>query len=138
MDRQIGESGREGRCEMRRTLVVLAIVVLGVVLIATPGLVAARGGNGGGDGASFTLKGTIDALDSDDRTIVVTVVSPLSLAKLNPLTVQTTGETRFKECDGSKISFGDLASGDIIKVAGVVDGGSFIATRVILQYSLPE
>ena len=61
---------------MRRTLVVLCVVLLAVLLLATPGLVAAKGGQGG---ASFNVYGKI-AGDPDDeaRTFFLTIASPSS------------------------------------------------------------
>jgi hypothetical protein len=93
---------------MRRTLTVVGIVAIAVLMIATPGLAAARGGNGGGNGGNgggrsggqgtawFNLYGTIDALGASAKTIEVTVLSPLNLTRYNPLTVQTTTDTRFR------------------------------------------
>ena len=135
---------------MRKTLTVLAIMVLAAALFAMPGLVAARGGNGGGNGGGnaggshkggnggtwFNLYGTIDTLDASARTIVVTVESPLTLLKYNPITVKTTSETRFKECEDDVsvgIGFNDLEAGWKVRVKGTVNDGVFVATTVI-QY----
>jgi hypothetical protein len=83
---------REGRCEMRKRLVVGAVVVLAVLLLATPGLVAAKGGHGGGGHGDtwFNITGTITSLDAAAGTIGVD----------NEITVYTTDDTHFKECDG--------------------------------------
>ena len=131
---------------MRKTFVVLAVVVLVAALFATPGLAAAKGGNGGGNGGGshrggnggtwFNLYGTISALDAGARTITVVVITPESLLKYNPLTVKTTVDTRFKQCDDEvsiRITFSDLAVGSKVRIKGTVAGGVFTATTVI-QY----
>ncbi len=116
---------------MRRTRIVLTIVVLAVLLAATPGLVAAKGGQGG---TTFNIYGTIVALNSVERTIDVLVEFPASLA--GDITVETNGDTRFKECEDGvsvRIDFEDLEVGWKVRTSGVVDGGSYVAIRVI-QY----
>lgn len=118
---------------MRRTLVVLTVVVLAVLLLATPGLVAAKGGHGGGPGgASFNIYGTIIALNSGLGTIKVDVESPDGLAD-EDIVVQTTDDTHFKDCAGDSIDFGDLQTGDTVRIKGVVDGEIYYATLVILD-----
>jgi hypothetical protein len=50
--------------------------------------------------------------------------------------VETTVDTRFKQCDDGdsvRIDFNDLKGGWRVRIKGIVDGGSFVATRVI-QY----
>jgi hypothetical protein len=123
---------------MRRTWVVLAILVLAVLLVVTPGLVAAKGGHGGGGqgGTSFTLRGTIIGLNPDEASIDVDVKYPTSFP--DTLTVQTTDSTRFKQCDPEtatsiRIDFDDLEVDWDVKITGVVDGETFVATSVI-QY----
>lgn len=114
---------------MRKTWILLAVAVL---LLATPGLAVAKGGQGG---ASFNLYGEIKALDSDALTIGVLVESPASLAG-DLITVQATGDTRFKECDEGtsyRIDFDDLKVGRDVRISGVVVGGTYVASRVI-QY----
>jgi hypothetical protein len=135
---------------MRKTLTVLAIVAIVGALFVTPGLAAARGGNGGGNGGRngdgthrggnggtwFNLYGTIDALDAGARTITAQVATPESLLKYNPLTVATTSDTRFKQCDDGtsvRIAFGDLQEGANVRIKGTVIDGVFVATTVI-QY----
>ena len=113
----------------------MAIVMLAVLLLATPGLVAARGGHGGGGqgGTWFNLYGQIyGAPDDDARTFVVDVDSPDSLPEY--VTVKVTDETHLKLCGvvGEQIDFADLDDEDWVRVVGVVEGGTYIATRVIL------
>ena len=122
---------REGRCEMRRTLVVLAVLVLAVLLLATPGLVSAKGGHGGGGHGDtwFNITGTITSLDAAAGTIGVD----------NEITVYTTDDTHFKECDDGEaegIKFGNLVLGWEVRIRGVVDGGTYFA-NVVIQY-VPE
>jgi hypothetical protein len=117
---------------MRKTRILWTIVVLAVLLVATTGLAAAKGGQGG---ASFNIYGTIVALDPEALTIDVKVASPDSF-KDATITVQTTGTTRFKECvDGTsyRITFADLENGSGVRVSGVVSGGVYLASSVI-QY----
>ncbi|MGD8475022.1 MAG: DUF5666 domain-containing protein [Anaerolineae bacterium] len=135
---------------MRKTLTVFAVVVLVAALFAMPGLAAARGGNGGGNGGGnsggshrggnggtwFNLYSTIKTIDAGARSITVEIVSPLNLLKHNPLTVETTADTRFLQCDGEvsvRISFTDLEEGWDVRIKGTVDDGVFVATKVI-QY----
>ena len=116
---------------MRRTWIVLTVVVLVVLLLATPGLVAARGGHGGGQGgASFNVQGTIAWLDSGAMTMGVNVVSPEGM--VGEITVYVTDDTHLKECEGDSIDFADLESGDSVRVSGMEDNGAFVADRVIL------
>jgi len=130
---------------MRRTLVVLTIVVLAVLLVATPGLAAGsqnrhglRGGGGGQGSTSFNLLGTIVSYScGNEGYIKVAVITPDKYGD-TVLTVQTTDSTRFKECDyvvSVRIDCSDLVSGSQVRIMGTVDGKSFVATRVI-QYTL--
>ena len=133
---------------MRKTLIVFAVLVLVAALFAAPGLAAARGGNGGGNrngggthrggngGTWFNLYSTIMTINPDARTITVEIVSPLNLLKYNPLTVETTVDTRFMQCEDEvsvRIGFSDLEKGWDVRIKGTVDGGVFVATKVI-QY----
>jgi hypothetical protein len=119
---------------MRNKAAVLAIAVLITLVAVTP--VLAGGGGGGDTDLTFKLYGTILDLDPDAGTITVEVVSPVKLTKYNPLTVQTTGATRFKECDPDnppslRIGFEDLVVGRSVRITGAMDG--FVATQVV-QY----
>ncbi len=133
---------------MRKTLTILAVVVIVAALFAMPGLAAARGGNGGGNGGGrsggnggtwFNVYGTIIALDDGEKTIDVDVEYPLKLAKYESLEVETTVDTRFRQCEGdtcSRIYFKDLEEGLNVRIKGIVKDGVFIATTVI-QYVVP-
>lgn len=138
---------------MRRTVIVVAVLAIAVLLFSTPGLVAAKGGNGNGHGGGgqggwgsgeghgggngstwFNLYGVIDALDDDAGAIVVTAKSPLSLVKHNPITVETTVDTRFRDCElGERISFDELEVGAPVRIKGLVKDGVFVANLVILK-----
>lgn len=120
---------------------VLVLVIAGMValLIVAPAF-ARRGG--GAD--SFNLGGTIRELSSADKTIGVEVETPLHLTSDDPdvlLTVYTTDDTRFKQCDDNgpsseseRIRFDDLTVGSDVRITGTFDGdGNFVAERVI-QY----
>jgi hypothetical protein len=133
-----------GGIEMRKTFAVLAVLVMVAALFAMPGLAAARGGNGGGNGGGthkggnggtwFNLYGTITSLGLSDKTIVVDVKSPLNLLKYNPLTVKTTVDTRFRDCEQDiRIDFNDLEEAATVRIKGVVKDGVFVATLVILN-----
>ena len=107
-----------------------------VALTLVSGLALTTAGPGGGHGQTgFNLKGGITALDSRSGTITIEVTEPLSLA--GELTVTTTADTQFKQCDGSgdswAIGFADLQIGKSVKVSGQVEGGTYVAVRVI-QY----
>jgi hypothetical protein len=126
---------------MRRTSVVLTVGLLAVLLLATPGLVAAKGGHGGGGqggngGTWFNVYGTIAGLD--DPIIDVAVTSPDNLA--GDLIVYTTDYTRFKDClTGDIIEFGDLPEEAPVRIMGTVDGEDYTATSVILNpENMPE
>ena len=76
---------------MRRKLIVLTVVMLAVLLLATPGLVAAKGGQ-----PFFSLTGTITYLDGS---IWVQVISGNRFVKpipVDPLQVQVTGGTTMR------------------------------------------
>jgi len=123
-------SNREGRCGMRRTWIGLAVVLLAVLLVALPGLAAAKGGQGG---ASFNVYGQIAGDPNDDaKTFSLAIASPDGLAG-QTVPVQVTTDTHLKECGGDQIGFGDLEAGDSVRVMGTVDGDTYIATRLI-QY----
>ena len=128
---------------MRGKAIGLVIVVLALLLLATPGLVAARGGHGGGGqgGASFNLQGTIDSKSCDEENIAVQVTEPLYLVSDDPLTVLLTSDTRIKQCDpdeGSKrISCSDLVVGAEVKVAGLVIDDDYVANSVIQGWVPP-
>ena len=104
----------------------LAVVLLAVLLVAMPGLAAAKGGHGGGPGgASFNILGTIDALDARAGTIEV-----------GDITVYTTDDTHFKQCEDGvsvRITFDDLEKGWKVRIKGVVDDGTYVAS-VVIQY----
>ena len=121
---------------MKNTWRIWACVALALALVALPGLAAETGGPGGGHGqTAFNLAGTILELDGGLRTITVEVETPENLVKLNPLTVTTTSETKFKQCDEAgdsfAIDFGDLEVGKMVKIAGQIQAGEYVATRVI-------
>ena len=123
---------------MKRTWVVLTIVVLVVMLVVTAGLVAAKGGHGGGgqDDNSFNLQGTILSFDcGDSGYIKVDQVTPSHYG--NQITVQITGDTRFRQCDPdgdmTRIVCAQLVDGSGVRAIGIVDDGAYVATRVI-QY----
>ena len=125
----------------------MTVGLLAVLLLVTPGLVAARGGNGGGghDEDSFNLHGTIGAYDCDAGSIEVAGVLPDHLP--DSITVYTTADTRFRECDQvgqpgtncEPISCTDLVGpteeepGWAVRIMGVVDSGTYYAERII-QY----
>lgn len=115
---------------MRRTLAVLSVVFLAVLLLATPGLVAAKGGQGG---ISFNVYGKI-AGDPDDEaeTFLVTIASPIGLAG-ETVIVQVTADTHLKECDSGRIDFETLDDGDAVRVKGAVEGDIYVASVVILN-----
>ena len=131
---------------MRKTLTVFAVVMLVAALFATPGLAAARGGNGGGNrggngggthrggngGTWFNVYGTIEDVDEGARTIDVTVLSPLSFGG-DTITVQITVDTRLRDCESdTRIDFDELEKAPV-RTKGVVKDGVFVATKVI-QY----
>jgi hypothetical protein len=135
---------------MRKTLTLFAVVVLVAILFAMPGLAAARGGNGGGNGRGngggthqggnggtwFNLYGSIESRNLEAKTITVMVETPENLLKYNPITVETTIGTIFKQCEEDasvRISFGDLQEGWNVRIKGIVHDGVFAATKVI-QY----
>ncbi len=112
---------------MRRILTVVSVGMLFVLLLATPGLVAAKGGHGGGGhgGTWFNISGTISDLDADAGTIDV-----------GDITVYTTDDTHFRECDdgvSGGIKFDDLELGWSVRIRGVVDGATYYAS-VVIQY----
>jgi hypothetical protein len=78
----------------------------------------------------------MDTVNVGARSIVVTVEFPLKLAKRNSITVETAGDTRFRECDDGdsvRIGFDDLEEGRKVRVKGIVRDGDYLATTVI-QY----
>jgi hypothetical protein len=139
---------------MKGKVAALVIVALIALLIVSPSLAAGpRGGHGahsgrngarhggGGKDLSFKLYGTIEGLNSDAGTIAVKVETPDRLAG-ETLTIQTTGDTRFRECDpeaeqSQPITFEDLKEGSYVRVAGTVEDGVYVAGRVIQYVSEP-
>ena len=125
----------------------MIIVVLAVLLLAMPGFVAARGGNGGGghDEDSFNLQGTIGAYDCDAGSVDVEGVTPDYLP--DSITVYTTADTRFRQCDKADppgdncepidctqlVGSVEEVPGWDVRVMGVVDSGTYYAERII-QY----
>ena len=135
---------------MKGKVAALVIVALIALLIVSPSLAAGpRGGHGmrngarhggGGKDLSFNLFGTIKGLN--DPAITVEVITPERYLKDNPYTIQTTGDTRFRECDpeaeqSQPITFGDLKEGSYVRVAGTVEDGVYVAGRVIQYVSEP-
>lgn len=123
---------------MRRILIVLTVVMLAILLLATPGLVAAKGGHGGGGqggqgGTWFNVYGNITGLS--EPIIYVTVTYPLNSAGY--IEVYTTDDTRFKDClTGEVVDFdylNELAELPPVRVMGTMDGDDYIATSVILN-----
>ena len=140
---------------MRKTFRILVVVVIVAALFATPGLVAARGGNGGGRGGNgsggnggdngggshrggnggtwFNVYGTVVDTDESAWTIDVMVLSPLSFGG-ETITVQINVDTRLRDCEyETRIDFEDLALGARVRTKGVVKAGVFTATSVILN-----
>ena len=110
----------------------MVIVVLTVLLIATPGLAA---GGGGKNSTSFNLYGTIDDLSCD-------IPGYIEVAKSWPgtgsVTVVTDLNTLYKACtgipgEGNDISCDQLVDGSEVRIIGDRVDGTLIATRVI-QY----
>ena len=138
---------------MKGKVAALVIVALIALLIVSPSLAAGpRGGHGahsgrngarhggGGKDLSFNLFGTIKGLN--DPAIIVEVITPERYLKDNPYTIQTTGDTRFRECDpeaeqSQPITFGDLKEGSYVRVAGTVEDGVYVVGRVIQYVSEP-
>jgi hypothetical protein len=82
--------------------------------------------------------GIIEEYDCNAGYINMTVDTPEGLA--GDLTVQISGDTRFKECDGDstvRISCGELEEDWYARIIGVADGDTYVAIRVI-QYVPPE
>ena len=128
---------------MKRTFIVLTIVVLAVLLVATPGLAAGsqnrhglRGGGGGRGSTSFNLLGTIGAIacpaESDEPYIEVDKSWPST----GVVTVYLDKETLYKQCTGDGpgsslvISCDALEIGSEVRIVG--DRDDWTATRVIL------
>lgn len=128
---------------MKRTFIVLTIVVLAVLLVATPGLAAGsqnrhglRGGGGGQGRPSFNLLGTIEAidcpLDSDKPYIKVMQTWPGT----GTVTVYLDENTLYRQCTGDGQGSGEeigcdaLGFGSEVRIVGARD--DWTADRVIL------
>jgi hypothetical protein len=113
-------------------------LALAVGLVVTPGLVAAKGGHGGGGQGdnSFNLQGTILSFECGDSGYVnVDQVTPSYYG--DQVIVQITGDTRFRQCDQdgnmTRIVCAQLVDGYEVRAIGIVDDGAYVARRVI-QY----
>ena len=130
---------------MRRTLVVLTIVMLAVLLLATPALAAGsqnrhglRGGGGGQGSTSFNLLGTIDSYSCGDEGYISVYKS---WPGTGSVTVYLTDGTLYKQCtgipgEGDDITCNALEVGAEVRIIGKKVDGTFVATRVI-QYTPP-
>jgi opacity protein-like surface antigen len=124
---------------MRNAVRITTAVAFAVMLMAAlaPAVVQAGPAAGGQGTTSFNIYGWILALDEGAGTIQLQVVTPEYLLKDNPLTVQTTANTQFRQCDAAgnsfAIGFADLEVGRAARIMGDVLGDVRVATRVI-QY----
>ena len=124
---------------MRKAVRVTAAVAFAVLLLAAlaPAAVQAEPAGGGQGNTSFNLYGRIVALDASAQTIQVAVETPEYLLEDSPLTVTTSAATKFKQCDAEgnsfTITFAELETGRMVRIAGAEVGGTYYAIRVI-QY----
>lgn len=109
---------REGRCEMRKSVVVLTAVVLTLVLIVTPGLAAGGEGNGS---TSLNLMGTISDItcpsEGEDGVITVAKTWPGT----GNVEVVLTQDTLFKECTGVQGEGGESSCAYLVELLGEPD-----------------
>ena len=120
---------------MRRTLVVWAVVMLVVLLLATPDLVAAKGGAP----RFFSLTGTITELDEYEEYLMVSVLDGNSLVKQyigEELKSLVTEGTLYWRCTGEGrdyIPYSELQLGDTVFIHGTFGSGHFVAERVVVD-----
>ena len=119
---------------MKKKFALLILATLIVLVTATP-VLAGRGGGGGGKPQTFSLVGTITAVDND--TITVQALNARFAGQV--LTVQLTGSTRFMQWtpDGRlPITLADVTVGDSTNVKGTMSNGEFIASLVTVDVPL--
>ena len=124
-----------------KKLIVLGLVLSVMLLTVTQALAAGpRGGKERIGGGSFSLVGTITALDSAARTVTVQVESGNKLVKPyigTALTIGTGQATRFllRNIDGkaSLITFNDLTIGQHISVQGRFAQNIWTALRITVN-----
>ncbi len=97
-----------------------------------------------GPRGTFAITGTISAIDEANQSITVTVLRGNNLAKpyINlDVTVVTTAKTKFLyktslTVSATKITFANLAVGDIVSINGIVANDIWTASRVTEGASL--
>ncbi len=117
---------------MRGKVIGLVLVVLALLLLATPGLAA---GGEGSKSPSFNLYGNIQAVDCDSGTMTIAKIWPGG----GTVDITLTDATLYRECtgvpgEGEDIACVDLAIDDLVRIVGDRDEG-LVATRVILYPS---
>jgi len=137
---------REGRCKMKRTLVVLG-VVLALLLLATPGLAGGGNGPGHGEPPVFALQGCISLIDGDAKTFEVSVVKSMKGSTLpDQATILTDEGTLFyeyywdesqEEWVRKEIGFGDLTEYDPVSVRGQETASGLLAVQVTVNPDCP-
>ena len=123
---------------MRKTLIGLTVGMLAVLLLVTPGLVAAKGGHGGGGGGStsFNVVGTIKVITCPSKTEEGLITVERELPETGEVTAVLDSSTRYKQCTGEEgstvgISCTVLTPGLRVRIVGNGDD-TLIAWRVIL------
>ena len=145
----------------------ILIPLLLVVMLAVAVIPASAGGNGpGGPGGpaapvatpqgtavasqqksprgTFTITGTISAIDAVNKTVTITVVRGNKLVQpylATDVTVTTTLTTKFLykatiTSTATALTFADLKVGDIVSATGTVKNFIWTATRITVGASL--
>ncbi len=114
----------------------LAVVVLAVVVM--PAFAASD--SAGGQRGSFTLAGTITAINGPAVTVLAVAGNPVVRPYIGQdLTLQTTDATRFllKTANGTVvITLGDLAVGQSVSAQGTLASDIWTATRITVGANL--
>lgn len=120
-------------------MIILTLVVLAVLLLATPGLVVAKQGAP----RFFSLTGEITDLDSEEPydylEVKVLEGNPLVTQHIDigeTLEVQVTVSTEYWRCTGTgrvDLEYNDLEEDDEVYIHGTVSGDDFIADRVVVD-----
>lgn len=131
---------------MKKRWMLLILVVLAMMIAATPALAARRGsqnqhryeiGPQPNDRYAFALTGTITAIGADSITVLVHNGNRLVKPYIGQeLVVQMADNTRYRQWtpDGCiPITFEDLEVGDTTSIQGTVSEEVFIAARVTID-----